>query len=78
MEMIPGPQALMLLAKVPSRCSSTCVIMRGMTHGMNLLPFLIQLHNSAERQVRDMSYSVYAEWKTNWLKAKAGSGSGSG
>lgn len=60
MDMIPAPQALILLAKVPSRCSSTCVIVRGMTHGMNLLLFLIRLHNSAETQVRDMSYFIYA------------------
>ena len=78
MEMIPGPQVLILLAKVPSRCLSTCVIMRGMTHGMNLLPLLIRLQYSAERQVRDMSYFINAEWKTNWLKAKAFSGSVSG
>lgn len=78
MEMIPGPQALILLVKFPSRCSSTCVIVRGMKHGMNLLLFLIRLHNSAERQVRAMSYFIYAEWKTSWSKANVGSGSGWG
>lgn len=78
MEMIPGPQALILLVKFPSRCSSTCVIVRGMKPGMNLLLFLIRLHNSAERQVRAMSYFIYAEWKTSWSKANVGSGSGWG
>lgn len=74
----PVQQVILLLVNVPSRYSSTCVIMRNMAHGMNLLPFLNELCSSAKRQVRDMSYLIYAKWKTNWLKTKAGSGSASG
>lgn len=77
MKMIPGPQAPILLA-VPSRCSSTCVIVRAMKHGMKLLLYLIKLHNRAERQVRTMRFFTYAEWKPNWLKANASLGAGSG
>lgn len=70
MEMVPGPQALIPSARFSSRYLSTCTTVRGMTHRMNLLPFLLKLHHGDKRQVRDMSYFIRRERRTRWLKAK--------
>lgn len=40
-----------------------------------MLLFLIRLHNSPERQVREVNCFTYVQWKATWLKTKADSDS---
>lgn len=42
---------------------------KGMTHRMNLLPFLLKLHHSAERQVKDELFHTH-RMKNKLVKGK--------
>lgn len=64
---------MVLWEKVSYRCSSRCITVNGIMNGINLLPFLTTLHNSRERQERDMNELFYIRAMENWLKAKADS-----
>lgn len=50
---------MVLWEKVFYRCSSGCITVNGIMHGINLLPFLTTLRNSPERQERDMNELFY-------------------
>lgn len=58
---------MVLWEKVSYRCSSRCIIVNAIMHGVNLLPFLIRLHNSPEKQVRDMNELLYIHAMENKL-----------